>query len=242
MNSQRAERTKKNIRKSTKDESAPPKALSVEEQMKQEELKKIQLENEALQVEIDQAKLDFNKSQREENEITQRRTDLYVFDEQVNRASVRKFESWLDKFAKTHPGKPFTVRICSGGGYVKSGLRLYDHLVHLRDKLGHEITIVVLGHACSMASILFQAASPGKRLMGANAYLMIHEMSSGDYGKTTDRKESLAQDVKLEKKLLAILAIRSRLSLAQITRRWKKKDLWFDAEMAIADGFADGIL
>ena len=149
--------------------------------------------------------------------------------------------AWLKQFSLNNPGKPVTIEISSGGGYVISGLRLFDYLVYLRDRKKHRITMVVLGQACSMAGILFQAASKNCRFMGANSRLMIHEMSSGDYGKTTDRKESLAVDVKLEKRLLEILASRSKLSLRKIAVRWRKTDWWLNAQEAIDDGFADAI-
>jgi len=134
---------------------------------------------------------------------------------------------------------PITIWFNSPGGYVVDGLALYDYIVAIRDGRGIPITTVALGEAASMAGILLQAGTT--RLVAPHASILIHEVSGASIGKTSELEDELAYTKRLQKRLLNILAARSTLSMAQISRRWKKTDWWLEAEEAIELGFADGV-
>jgi ATP-dependent protease ClpP protease subunit len=80
------------------------------------------------------------------------------------------------------------------------------------------------------------------RVMGPNAFLLIHEVSAGTSGKLSEMSDNIDFWKRQEAKLLKILAERSKMTVTQIKRKWHKTDWWLDADQAIVLGFADTIL
>jgi ATP-dependent protease ClpP protease subunit len=92
----------------------------------------------------------------------------------------------------------------------------------------------------NLGAVLLQAGD--RRIVGANAFLMLHEVSNGVGGKVSELEESVELSKRLQKRLLAILAERSTLGVAQIQRRWARRDWWLDADETVSLGFADEAL
>lgn len=164
---------------------------------------------------------------------------VYTFYDGVGEDSVRAAMSTLGAWSRREPGQPITLVLNSPGGRVLDGLALYDFLQRLRTQ-GHFLRIEVLGRAASMGGVLLQAGD--ERLLGANAFLLVHEVSGGAEGKSSELGDRVEFYEQMEKRLLAILAGRSGLTVRQIRARWQRKDWWLTAQEAVALGFADGIL
>lgn len=81
------------------------------------------------------------------------------------------------------PHKIVTLHINSGGGDVFSSLAIYDFLKEV------EIPVVgiVEGQAASGASIILQGCK--QKLMTPHSMILIHELSSGTFGKLTQMKQ-----------------------------------------------------
>ncbi|MCD8101082.1 MAG: ATP-dependent Clp protease proteolytic subunit, partial [Alistipes sp.] len=81
-----------------------------------------------------------------------------------------------------------TVNIRSTGGSVQDALLIYDYL----RSTGAEITTRCFGYVASAATIIAQAASPGRREISANSLYLIHNSSceaegtSGEIAATAD--------------------------------------------------------
>lgn len=163
---------------------------------------------------------------------------LFTFDMQVSKNSVAECIAFLGQWHREDPTKPVKLIFNSPGGSVIDGLALFDYVIQLRNE-GAKIDTVTLGYAASMAGILLQCGE--KRSMGKNAYLMIHEVSSGAIGKISEIEDEAKFVKQLNDRLFAILADRSSLSLRSILRRAKRKDWWLDAEQALEHGFCDEI-
>ena len=131
-----------------------------------------------------------------------------------------------------------TIVFNSPGGEVTEGLALFDFIQELRSR-GHEIETISIGMAASMAGILLQAGD--NRVMGKNAVILIHEVSSITYGGASSMADDLKFVEMLQDKILDILAERSTLTKRQIRNRWLRKDWWLDAETALKFGFIDSI-
>merc|ERR1719443_1963114 len=78
--------------------------------------------------------------------------------------------------------KPVNMYINSPGGSVTSGLAIYDTMQYI----ANPIHTLCVGQACSMASILLSAGTPGQRRALPNARVMIHQPSGGAQGQATD--------------------------------------------------------
>lgn len=159
----------------------------------------------------------------------------------VTMESVKDVTVLLGHVSRLRPGEPITIVVSSRGGNLSEAFALYDYIVELRDQEehAHEITIVVRGYLFGNAVILLQAASPGKRIIGANASYVISKESSAQLGDTTIQEHRLALVSRWEKRSLAILAERSKLSPRQINNRWRESPWELDAEETVEHGFAD---
>lgn len=165
---------------------------------------------------------------------------VYYFLGSVTGNSVRECQVVLDRWSRRDPGEPITIILDSPGGLVYDGLALYDSIDALK-RAGHEVTVFVRGMAASMGGILLQAASPGKRVVGSNAYVLIHEVSSGAAGKISEIQDEAKFAAELWDRLAGILAERSTLSKRSIKTKANRKDWWLAASETVALGFADEI-
>jgi len=197
------------------------------------EVRKLQVDTERAAAELDA----FRRKERDTAAEEGRRT--YTFYARVEEESVRACMATLASWSSKAPGAPLTIVFNSPGGAVHDGLALFDFLRHLRSD-GHELTTIALGRAASMGAVLLQAGD--RRVIGANAFLMLHEVSNGGSGKVSELEESIELSKRLQKRLLMILAERSSMMMQQISRKWTRRDWWLDAEDAVALGFADEAL
>jgi ATP-dependent Clp endopeptidase proteolytic subunit ClpP len=197
------------------------------------EIRKLQVDTERALAELDA----YRKNQADTAAEEGRRT--YTFYSRVEEESVRACMATLSSWSSKAPGAPLTVVFNSPGGAVHDGLALFDFLRHLRST-GHHLTTLALGRAASMGAVLLQAGD--RRIVGSNAFVMLHEVSNGSSGKVSELEESIELSKRLQKRLLAILAERSTLSVAQIQRKWTRRDWWLDAEETVTLGFADETL
>jgi ATP-dependent protease ClpP protease subunit len=121
---------------------------------------------------------------------------FYAYNEPVTARSVTECISQLTEWQRLAPvvdgvSQPMVITIVfdSPGGSVIDGLHLYDFIQELKFQ-GHTIITKTLGMAASMAGILLQAGT--KRVMGSEAYVLIHEvsfMAGGPIGVVEDEVE-----------------------------------------------------
>jgi ATP-dependent Clp endopeptidase proteolytic subunit ClpP len=163
----------------------------------------------------------------------------YTFYDEVTEESIQAALEQLSEWSREEPGRPVSIVLCSPGGNVFDGLALFDFLVHMRSR-GHYVTVTVLGMAASMGAVLLQAGD--ERIIGANAFLMNHELSTGVHGTVTELSDELALSQMMQERLLSILASRASLSKKQIRKRWARRDWWMDSARAVEYGFADRVL
>jgi ATP-dependent Clp endopeptidase proteolytic subunit ClpP len=164
---------------------------------------------------------------------------MYVFTEAVGAQSVAKCINQLDIWSRLDPTCSITIVFNSPGGSVIDGMSLFDYITQLQDA-GHHITTRAMGYAASMAGILLQAGNT--RQMGREAYILVHEISTvtgGTMGQIEDEVEFLK---KIQKRIVAIFAKRSKLSAKEIEKRWKRTDWWIDSDDALKLGIVDEVL
>jgi len=153
-------------------------------------------------------------------------------------AQVDEWIARLEHWERRDPGQPITIRINSPGGDVLDGFALFDTILRLRRK-GHYVTTHGIGMIASMATVLMQAGD--ERILDANAWFMVHEISARSGGKTSDMEDELKFIRRLQDRILEIYTKRTKLNKAQISRRWKKTDDWMDAAEALELGFIDRV-
>lgn len=163
---------------------------------------------------------------------------VYTFDSSVDNDTVRLCMETLTLWTRRHPGANIKLIFNSPGGYVISGFALFDFLLELRSQ-GHHVETVALGMAASMAGILLQAGDT--RVVGPNSWMLIHEVSAGALGTTSEMEDAVAFTKRLQNQILDIFAERATVTRETIKRRWKKTDWWLNADEMVKYGFADEI-
>lgn len=136
------------------------------------------------------------------------------------------------------PPTPFTVIMHSPGGAVITGFRLMDHLTEMK-LAGHHLTMIVRGCAASMGATILQAGDV--RIMGAESMMLIHELSGGANGKAGEMADTMKLMEILTGRVLGIYSRRTKMTPAEIKRKWARTDWWLSSDEALKYGFVDEI-
>lgn len=170
---------------------------------------------------------------------------VYQFLGKVSESSVATCVRELGFWNRSDPKCDIEIILNSPGGEVIAGMALFDYLQFLRGK-GHKITTVAIGYAASMAGILLQAGDV--RVMGREAYVLIHEVSFGAGGKIGEVEDEVAFVRKIQDRVLNIFSKRSLavqpktgLTAKQFANRWHRKDWWLDSDEAWRLGVVDEV-
>jgi ATP-dependent Clp protease protease subunit len=132
-----------------------------------------------------------------------------------------------------------SVYVNSPGGSVTSGLAIYDTMQFLRC----DVATYCIGQAASMGAVLLAGGTTGKRYMLTNGRVLLHQplLHGVLEGQATDLEIEAKEILRLRSRLYAILAHHSGQNIDKITADCDR-NLWLEAEEAIAYGVADSIL
>ncbi|XP_057657534.1 ATP-dependent Clp protease proteolytic subunit, mitochondrial-like [Diorhabda carinulata] len=133
--------------------------------------------------------------------------------------------------------KPIHLYINSPGGSVTAGLGIYDTMQYILPP----IATWCVGQACSMASLLLAAGTPGMRHSLPNARIMIHQPSGGVQGQATDIQIQADEIIKLKKQINHLYVRHTKQELAVIERSMER-DKFMSPEEAKKFGLIDKVL
>lgn len=236
----------------TKRDRLEQELLSLEVDLKREELEKSKAERQHEELRLKQTKLELDmdttqqKWAKRETAIREfrRKHRTLVISGIVSEKMAQYMRSDLltwefeDKADKVKTPAPVTVLINSPGGYVIPGLDMYDLIMEYRAK-GWEINTKVTGMAMSMAGVLLQAGE--RREMTPRSTFMLHEVASYAEGKVSDMEDQLKFTKDLQLHCSKILSSRSKISTAEVEKLWGRRDIFLTAEDTLKKGFIDGI-
>jgi len=150
--------------------------------------------------------------------------------------SVKKLErELLKKGAELDGYAPnITVHIHSDGGDLFSGMNAMDTL---RKSKVH-VTTVAEGTCCSAAT--FMLLGGDRRLMGRHAHVMIHQLSTGFFGKFQELREEMDTCKKLMKMMKKVYGAETKIP-KDIFKQLMKKDVYLNADECIKYGIVHGI-
>jgi ATP-dependent Clp protease protease subunit len=97
--------------------------------------------------------------------------------------------------------KDIFLYVNSPGGYVTSGLAIYDTIQYIKP----DVATVCIGGAASMAAIILTAGAKDKRYALPNSTVLIHQPLGGIQGQATDIKIHAEEIIKTKKRLINIL-------------------------------------
>jgi ATP-dependent Clp protease protease subunit len=135
-----------------------------------------------------------------------------------------------------NPKKDIAMYINSPGGYVTSGLAIYDTMQYIRCP----ISTVCFGQAASMGSLLLAAGEHDMRTCLPNARVMLHQPSGGYSGVATDI-ERHAQDIIDLKRRLNNIYVKHTGQEYDVIERKLDRDTFLTAEEAVEFGIVDKV-
>jgi ATP-dependent Clp protease protease subunit len=136
-----------------------------------------------------------------------------------------------------NPKKDINFYINSPGGYVTSGLAMYDTMQFVKC----DVSTIVIGQACSAGSLLSQAGTKGKRFALPHAKIMIHQPSGGYSGQATDI-DIHAQEILKTKKRLNEIYVKHTGQPIDVIEKNMERDKFFTSDEALEFGLIDKIV
>lgn len=135
-----------------------------------------------------------------------------------------------------NPKKEIAMYINSPGGYVSSGLAIYDTMQFIRCA----VSTVCIGQAASMGSLLLAAGEAGSRFALPNARVMLHQPSGGYQGVATDIERHAEEIIDLKRRLNQIYVKHTGQDYDAIERKLDR-DTFLTAEEAQEFGIIDKV-
>lgn len=167
----------------------------------------------------------------------------WTFDDDRERAvTYDNFRSRIDRIGRSG-ARRVQVNIRSTGGNVNDALLIYDALCALAAE-GAEITTSCHGYAASAATVIAQAATPGRRLVSSNALYLIHNSTAAVEGNWLDAERTARLLGKTDERLAQIYAVRSGRPVEQFRELMARdggRGEWLSATEAVAAGLADRV-
>jgi ATP-dependent Clp protease protease subunit len=135
-----------------------------------------------------------------------------------------------------NPKREISMYINSPGGYVTSGLAIYDTMQYIRSP----VSTVCVGLAASMGSLLLAAGQKELRICLPNARVMLHQPSGGFRGPASDI-ERHAEDILYTKRRLNEIYVKHTGQAFERIERTLDRDFFMSADEAKAFGLVDRV-
>lgn len=136
-----------------------------------------------------------------------------------------------------NPNKEISLYINSPGGYVTSGLAIYDTMQFIRPK----VSTLCIGQAASMGSLLLCAGEKGMRFTLPNSRIMVHQPSGGFRGQAADIMLHAQEILKLKRRLNEIYVKHTGQDLKTVEEALER-DNFMDAPTAKTFGLVDEVI
>ena len=138
---------------------------------------------------------------------------------------------------KDNRNRDIQIFINSPGGYVTSGLAIYDTMQFVQP----DVATYCLGQAASMAAVLMAAGTKGKRFALPHSRIMLHQPWGGAQGTAADISIQAEEILKLKVNLNRIFATHTGKSVEQIEED-TDRDYYLSAEDAKEYGIVDEVI
>ena len=135
--------------------------------------------------------------------------------------------------------KDFVIKmyINSPGGYVTDLMAIIDTMNNVK----MPVETYCIGQASSCAAVLLSNGSKGKRFIGKNSSVLLHQVSAAAFGHIKDVDIAVKQAKALNEQIISILAKNTKKSKTQI-KEDLDRDLYLNAKEALEYGIVDVIL
>jgi ATP-dependent Clp protease protease subunit len=135
-----------------------------------------------------------------------------------------------------NPQKDVTIYINSPGGYISSGLAIYDTIEHIHS----DVVTICIGEASSMAAIILAAGTKGKRFALPHSRIMLHQPQGYAKGQSSDIQIHAREVINTRDKLNDIVAKHTGKSPEEIKKK-TDRDFYLTPQEALEFGIIDEV-
>ena len=135
------------------------------------------------------------------------------------------------------PEKDIFLYINSSGGYVSSGLAVYDTIQYIRPN----IRTICIGQASNIATLILCSGEKGKRAALPNARILLHQPLGGASGQATDI-EIQANEIIRVRNVLNDLYVKHTKQTRKKIEEETDRDLYMNTAQALKFGIIDNII
>jgi ATP-dependent Clp protease protease subunit len=135
------------------------------------------------------------------------------------------------------PDKDISLYVNSPGGSVYAGMAIYDTMQFIKPDVG----TICVGIAMSMGALLLAAGAHGKRFALPNAKVMIHQLSGGFSGQSSDIEIHAREALSMRRRLDEIIAKHTGQPLDKVSAD-TERDYFLSSEQAAEYGIIDKVI
>ena len=169
--------------------------------------------------------------------------NIYYYSE-VNRTKVLSLNKKiiqvgvkLNNFANSLESKPVNIKlhINSYGGSVFAGFAALDYIKN------SPVPVDTVINGCAASAATMMSVVVKNRYMHEHAFMLVHQLSSGLWGKFEELKDDMKNSELLMKTIKDIYKQHTKIPQAQLSKILKH-DLWWDAKTCLKYGLVDDII
>jgi ATP-dependent Clp protease protease subunit len=135
------------------------------------------------------------------------------------------------------PAKDIYFYINSPGGYITSGLAIYDTMQYVKPP----VATICIGQAASMAAVLLAGGAKSKRYALPHSRVLIHQPLGGVQGQATDIDIQAKEILRVREEINQIFVNHTGQDVEKI-RVDTERDLYMTADQAREYGIIDEIM
>lgn len=149
---------------------------------------------------------------------------------------VKDFELKFDDVPQ-----PIDFIICTPGGRASDMFAIYDAMRMVRNDC--DIITFGMGQVMSAGTLLLASGTKGKRKIGKNCRVMVHQVSAGAQGPHHEMLNEIAEIQHTQEQYIRCLAAETKMTVTQIKKLFDQKvNIYMSAEEAVKNGLADIIV
>lgn len=135
------------------------------------------------------------------------------------------------------PTQDIYLYINSPGGYITSGLAIYDTMQYVKAP----VVTMCIGQAASMGAVLLAGGTQGKRYALPHSRILIHQPLGGAQGQATDIDIQAREILRMREEINKIFTKHTGQPIEKIASD-TERDFFMTAEQALQYGIIDKIV
>ena len=148
---------------------------------------------------------------------------------------------YKETLSASEEAEDLQMYISTHGGEADEMFAMYDIMKFVQRT--NDIATVGIGKVMSAGVVLLAAGTKGKRKIGKNCRVMIHNVITGQMGAINTVEHEMKEVKRIQKAYIDALAENSNMTHAQIRKLMKRgENVYLSAEEAIKYGIADEIM